>query len=169
MPDASPSRTFNVFIRDLIVHHDRDAGPGQGEFEVVFGAASAPTTPGGRAAVTWQGSVSSGRTYDVAQWTGAVAVPTDGGKLSIAGGGTERDPVRGEALRGGLATFSEEHGWGEGEWWRTTNGRDFDFTFCITPAEEASEAARPVWTGETFDAPGTDQPGPSGYRSILGD
>src|SRR4051812_47398992 len=169
MPDARPNRTFNVFIRDIIVHDDHDPGPGKGEFEVVFGAASVPTTAGGRAAVKWQGSVSSRRTYDVAQWTGAVAVPADGGKLSIAGGGTERDPAGNDELRGGLATFNQEHEWGEGRWWRTTNGRDFDFTFCVTPAEEASEAARPLWTGETFDAPGTDEPAASSYRSILGD
>lgn len=170
MPDQAPKRLLNVFIRDLIVHDDHDPGPAKGEFEVLFGAAGVPAGVGGRSAVEWQGSVASHRTYDVAQWTGAVAVPSDDGMLSIAGGGIERDTgTRGDELRGGLATFTRQHDWGEGKWWRTTNGRDFDFTFCVTPAEETSEAGRPVWTGETFDAPGPEKPGASSYRGVIGD
>lgn len=168
MVNERPKRTFNVYIRDIIVHDDHDPGPAKGEFEIVFGAAGTPVSASARSQVEWKGSVSSHRTYDVAQWTGAVAVPAEHGKLTVAGGGIERDSAtRGDELRGGLATFATEQEWGEGKWWRTTNGRDFDFTFCVTPAEESSEAARPVWSGETYDAPGPDKPGISSYRGVL--
>ena len=170
MTDERPKRAFNVYVRDMIVHDDHDPGPAKGEFEVVFGAVSVPSSAGDRGAqVEWKGSVASRRTYDVAQWTGVVAIP-DNGKLTIAGAGVEKETAtRGDELRGGLATFTAEHEWGEGKWWRTTNGRDFDFTFCVTLAEESSEAARPTWSGETYDAPGPDKPGPSSYRGILGE
>jgi hypothetical protein len=164
-----PKRLFNVFIRDLIVHDDKDLGPGRGEYEVVFGAVGVPRSAGGQARVDWAGAVSSHRTYDVAQWTGVVPVPLPRGKLSIAGGGVEHDPGKTDAIVGGVATFEEEREWGVGRWWRTTNGRDFDFVFCVTPAEEASEAARPVWTGETYDAPGPETTTAATFRSILGE
>lgn len=166
MAGAGPKQTFKVFIRDIMVHDDHDPGPGKGEFEVVFAAAGVPRRSGEQASVEWKGSVSSRRTYDVALWTGAVAVP-DGGKISIAAGGHERDVSSHDELRGGIATFGEDQKWGEGKWWRTTNGRDFNFRFCVTLAEEASEASRPTWTGETYDAPGPDTPDASSYRSIL--
>src|SRR5687767_9759923 len=135
MRPGGPQRALNVFIRDLVVHHDHDPGPGRGEVDLVFEAIAVPTTLGGRARVTWQASVTERRVYELGLWIGTIAVPAEGGMLTIVGAGTERDPGLGTPLWGGLATLSHEHDW-EGKWWRTTNGRDFDFTFCVTRAEE---------------------------------
>jgi hypothetical protein len=44
--------------------------------------------------------------------------------------------------------------------------RHFDFIFCVLAAE-AGEAARPLWTEETEDAPGPAQPTPAEYEAIL--
>jgi hypothetical protein len=167
--DGGPKRLFNVHIRDLIVHDDKDPGPGRGEYAVDFGAAGVPSAGGSRTRVRWEGSVSSHRTYDVAQWTGVVAVPAPAGKLTVGGAGAERDRGGDDALLGGVATFEADAEWGVGRWWRTVNGRDFDFVFCVTPAEEAGEAARPAWTGETFDAPGPARVAFATFRTILGD
>jgi hypothetical protein len=167
--DGAPTRLFNVHIRDLLVHDDKDPGPGRGEYAVDFGAAGVPSRAGSRARVRWEGSVAGHRTYDVAQWTGVVAVPATAGKLTIGGAGAERDPRADDALLGGVATFEADREWGVGRWWRTVNGRDFDFVFCATPAEEAGEAGRPAWTGETYDAPGPDKLSAATFRSILGE
>jgi hypothetical protein len=164
--EAGPKRSFNVFVRHITVHDDHDPGPGKGEFELVFAAVGVPRGSDGPASVEWRGSVSDRRSYDVAMWTGSVAVP-DGGKISVAGRGLEQDSARHDEVRGGIATFTADEEWGQGKWWRTTNGRDFDFTFCVTLADEANEAARPTWTDETYDAPGPDRLDASAYRSIL--
>ena len=166
--DGEPKRLFNVHIRDLLVHDDKDPGPGRGEFAVDFGAAGVPSRAGSRTRVRWEGSVASHRTYDVAQWTGVVAVPAPEGKLTVGGAGAERDPGADDALLGGVATFEADREWGVGRWWRTVNGRDFDFVFCVTPAEEAGEAGRPAWTGETYDAPGPDRVSAATLRPVLG-
>src|SRR5687768_13841063 len=164
----APNRLFNVHIRDLIVHDDKDPGPGRGEYAIDFGAAGVPSAAGGQARVHWEGSVASHRTYDIAQWTGVVAVPVPDGKLSVAAAGAERDTGGDDALLGGAATFEADREWGIGRWWRTVNGRDFDFVFCVTPAEEAGEAGRPAWTGETYDAPGPDKVSAATLRPVLG-
>ena len=166
--DGEPKRLFNVHIRDLLVHDDKDPGPGRGEFAVDFGAAGVPSRAGSRTQVRGEGSVASHRTYDVAQWTGVVAVPSPEGKLTVGGAGAERDPGADDALLGGVATFEADREWGVGRWWRTVNGRDFDFVFCVTPAEEAGEAGRPAWTGETYDAPGPDKVSAATLRPVLG-
>jgi hypothetical protein len=168
MTDPSPQRALNVFIRDVMVHDDHDPGPGKGEVALHFEAVAVPTTPGGRASATWQASVKERRVYEVGLWLGIVAVPSEGGMLTVVGAGTEHDPGIGTPLWGGLATLSHQHDW-ENKWWRTTNGRDFDFTFCIMRAAEASDSGRPLWTGETYDAPGTERPAPASYRTLLGE
>ena len=106
--DGGPKRLFNVHIRDLIVHDDKDPGPGRGEYAVDFGAAGVPSAGGSRARVRWEGSVASHRTYDVAQWTGVVAVPAPAGKLTVGGAGAERDRTGDDELVGGVATFEAD-------------------------------------------------------------
>ena len=91
------------------------------------------------------------------------------GKLTVGGAGAERDRTGDDELVGGVATFEADAEWGVGRWWRTVNGRDFDFVFCVTPAEESGEAARPAWTGEAFDAPGPARVTFATFRTILSD
>ena len=157
---------LSVFVRQIVVHDTSDPGPGKGEFDVTFGVLAGPAGAAGESAsVRWQGSVSSGKTYDVGQWMGPVAVDMERGWLSVAGGGVEMDALIDDQIRGGLTMLGHERKWGMGSWWRTTNGKHFDLVLCVTEGE--TEAACPVWTGDALDAPGPERPTETEFVAIL--
>jgi hypothetical protein len=173
MAGPGPStQTVNVYIRNIVVHHDRDPGPGRGEYDVTFVGAASPVSaaPEARSGARWTGSVASGSSYTVGLWTGPVGVPSSH-SLAVVGAGEERDALVADALRGGLALFGRDHDWGAGRWWRTTNGQHFDFVFYVARMEAgvtSQEISAPVWTSDSADAPGPAQPTPDEYAVAFG-
>jgi hypothetical protein len=166
------THAVNVFIRELIVHDDRDRVGGGGEYDVTFVAAASPgsAAPDSRSGCRWADSVSSGNSYEVRLWTGAVTFPS-GHSLAVVGIGEEHDALIADALRGGLALLGADHDWGVGRWWRTTNGPHFDFLFFVARIEggaPASDIAEPFWSSDALDAPGPDRPTPNEYAVAAG-
>lgn len=159
--------SLSVFIRQIVVHDDSDPGPGKGEFDVTFGVLPGPTSAGTRgASLRWQASVSSGKTYDVRQVIGPVDVREADGWLYVAAAGIEQDPAVDDQVRGGLTMLGHERKWGQGAWYRTTNGKHFDLIFCVITGG-ATEAACPEWTGAVLDAPHSERPTETEYAAIL--
>lgn len=132
MSAQASSVSLKVYVRQIIVHDDSDPGPGKGEFDVTFGVLAAPTEADSQSAsVRWQASVSSGKTYNVGQWIGPVAVDAERGWLSIAGGGIELDALIDDHVRGGLTMLGHERKWGMGNWWRTTKMGSTSTWSCV--------------------------------------
>jgi hypothetical protein len=164
--------TVNVYIRNVTVHDDHDVGPAKGEFDISFVTSASPVSsdPSSRSGTRWTGTVTSGATYDVDAWTGPATIAA-GRSLLLAGAGEEQDRFRNDALRGGLTYLSAEQGWGAGRWWRTTNGKDFDFLFYVARVEgEASPgvAGAPDYPGASADAPGPGAPTQDEYFAAFG-
>ena len=161
MPDV------NVFIREIVVHDTRESGGGAGEYDIAFtaGMASAAGTPGDKTSPRWASSVRRGETYEVLEWIGPIST-AGGSVLTISARGQEQDRLFGnDPLLGGLAHLTEAEGWGVGKWWRTTNGKHFDFVFAVGRAEDG-HAGRPPLTGqvgEINDAPGPAEPAAEDY------
>ena len=157
----------DVYIRRIDVYDDHDPGAFKGEYDVHF-AAEPLSGALDVSAVRWEGSVSSGKSYEVARWTGAITLPERESRLTVVAGGVEHDPGQDDALFGGLAVLTTEQDLTAGTWWRTTNGKDFDFVFAVVPfgAAGGDATALPEWTGETRDAPGPEQPTAAEYRAI---
>lgn len=164
---AKPTATLNVYVREVVVHDERDPGPGRGEYDIAFAAVAGPGARATQQSERWQTSVSTGRRYAVGRWTGAVPVNSVDGWLTIAGGGVERDAVNDDTALGGIAVLRADRNWGIGRWWRTTNGPHFDLVFCVVEGDRP-DAALPVWTGETYDAPGPHRPTMAEYKSFFG-
>ena len=164
--------TLNVYIRDVTVHNDHDLGPGKGAFDVSFVTSASPVSsdPASRSGVRWTGAVTSGATYDVGEWTGPLTFATRH-SLLLAGAGEEHDRFRNDALRGGLTYLSADHGWGAGRWWRTTNGKDFDFLFYVARIEGEGAPGgsdTPEYAGVSLDAPGPHTPTRDEYFAAFG-
>ena len=154
----------NVFIREIVVHDTSDPGGGAGEYDVAFTAASASDPAAVRTSPRWTKSVKRGETYEVLEWLGPVSVP-DGGTLRVSARGREHDLLGDDQLLGGIAHLTAGEQLGIGRWWRTTNGKHFDFLFAVARAE-AGHAGRPPLTGqqgEVGDAPGPARPTPEDY------
>lgn len=162
---AEPSAdTLRVYVRDLIVHDDRDIGPGRGEYEI---AIAVETRPGSAPPVVaqWKGSVSQNQRYDVNLWLGPVATPSEGGSLVVTAGGIERDPLVNDVVLGGISLLDAARDWGSGRWWRTVNGRHFDIVFSVLSGN-AIDADLPSSLG-THDAPGPEAPTMAEYRAVI--
>jgi hypothetical protein len=159
MPDV------NVFIREIVVHDTRESGDGAGEYDIAFSGGVAGDAAGMKSSPRWANSVRRGETYEVLEWIGPFTV-SDSGVLTVAARGQEKDRLFGsDPLLGGLAHLSGEEQWGIGKWWRTTNGKHFDFTFAVGRAEQG-HAGRPPLTGqvgEINDAPGPGSPAAEDY------
>lgn len=160
---------LNIFIRQIIVHDTSDPAPGPGDYDVWFQA----TPVGGNGATDaaaavvyrserWRGAVRRGEHGEVLLWIEGIPGDATAGGLRLSGQGVEHDPLINDTLYGGVAVLDALAEAGTGRWLRTTNGRHFDFVFAVTPAA-SGHAARPLWTGEVFDAPGPAQPGPELY------
>lgn len=173
MAMAEPATvTLRVYVREMIVRRDHDPGPGRGEFDVSFVGAASPSSaaPAARSGVRWIASVRAGETTEVGRWTGPVQVRTEH-SLAVAGAGEERDRFRAATLFGGLTILGGSEGWGVGRWWRTTNGRDFDYVFYVARLEEGDDpdsTAEPTWTSASEDAPGPPSPSENEYAVVLG-
>ncbi len=144
----------NVFIREIVVHDTSDPGDGDGEYDVVF--AAYPEGDGSAMKVTprWTNTVRRAESYEVLHWLGPFDVPP-AVNLVLVAGGREHDLVGTDRLQGGVAYLNSRDHLGASRWWRTTNGKHFDFTFTVTPAEE-QHAGRPPYTGQV----GEIQPAP---------
>ncbi|HEU5316683.1 MAG TPA: hypothetical protein VFX49_11275 [Chloroflexota bacterium] len=154
----------NVFIREIVVHDASEPGGDAGEYDVAFAAGIPGDSSSARTSPRWTNRVRRAQTYEVLDWLGPVSV-ADGGTLVVSARGREHDLLRDDALLGGVAHLTAAQGLGVGKWWRTTNGKHFDFLFAVSRAEEG-HAGRPVLSGrqgEIADAPGPAQPAPDDY------
>jgi hypothetical protein len=154
----------NVFIREIVVHDTRDMGGGAGEYDLTFAAASSNAPDALHTSPHWTHSVKRGETYEVLEWLGPVSV-ADGGTLVVSAHGQERDLLGKDQLLGGIAHLTAALELGVGHWWRTTNGKHFDFLFAVARTSDG-HAGRPLLTGRTgeiADAPGPDQPSSDDY------
>ncbi|HEX2515493.1 MAG TPA: hypothetical protein VH257_12370 [Chloroflexota bacterium] len=169
---AEPANvTVDVYVRDITVKDESDRGPGGGEFDVTIVAAATPlAAEGDRSGVQWTGSAHKGRTYDVGRWTGPVTL-TARHALYVVGAGEEQDRIRNDALRGGMALLSAALEWGTGRWWRTTNGKHFDFQFYVERIEAGGSgdlSDAPAQAAGSADAPGPAQPTEAEYSAAFG-
>lgn len=172
LEEDQPAEQLKVFIRELIVHDDRDGGDG-GQYDVHFGVTGDEDLVGNRETARWEGSVVSGQTADVQGWIGPVVVSTPLGVLSVAVAGVEHDLLSDDTVLGGVALLSAAQGWGTGSWWRTVNGLHCDFVFTVVregggDGDDGGDHVMPRWTGEAEDAPGPRDPTDDVYRAILG-
>ena len=156
----------NVFIREIVVHDTRDVGGDAGEYDIAFAATGAPAPSTVRTTPPWTNRVKRGETYEVLEWIGPVSVGHDG-SLIVSARGREHDLFGHDALLGGVAHLTSAVELGVGRWWRTTNGKHFDFTFAVARASDG-RSGRPPLTGqqgEIGDAPGPAQPTAGDYAA----
>jgi hypothetical protein len=165
------SVTVDVYVQDITVKDESERGPGGGEFDVtIVGAATPVVAEGGRSGVQWTGSVHAGRSYAVGQWTGPITLSARH-SLYVVGAGEEQDRIRNDALRGGVALLSPAQEWGRGRWWRTTNGKHFDFQFYVERIEAGGRgdlSDAPAVAAGSADAPGPAQPTEAEYAAAFG-
>jgi hypothetical protein len=155
---------LNVFVRELVVHDTAERGDGAGEYEVVFAANPEGSTSELKETPVWISTVRRAESYEVLHWLGPFDVP-DSVRLVIAAYGREKDLAGSDRLLGGVACMSPTDQWGVDRWWRTTNGKHFDFTFAVTRAEQ-EHAGRPPYSGGVGaiqPAPGPQQPTDADY------
>ncbi|MGH2349987.1 MAG: hypothetical protein ACRDI2_23315 [Chloroflexota bacterium] len=164
--DSRLADQFRVFIREVIVHEDRDAGQG-GEYDLRFGAAGDPDLPDNRYVARWTSKVVSGEATEVLGWVGPVTVSMPGGVLAVGCAGSEQDLLADDTVLGGVAVFDDAQQWGTGRWWRTVNGRHCDFVFAVVRGD-APEQPAPILLGDPTDAPGPADPTPDHYRAVFG-
>lgn len=159
----------NLFIREIVVHDTRDPGDSPGEYDIAFGAVAETDPAGLKTTPRWTGTVRRGETYEILEWLGPLGV-ADGLALTVAARGREHDILGDDTLLGGVARLTGAEQWGVGRWWRTTNGKHFDFLFAVGRAEEG-HAGRPPLTGQTGEvqrAPGPEKPADADYPAGLG-
>jgi hypothetical protein len=165
--DVKPAKDLKVFIRELIVHDDRDRDADGGEYSVRFGLAGDDDLVGNRAVARWAGKVKSEETREVLGWLGPVSVSEPDGVLLVGCAGHEDDFLVDDIVLGGVVRFGAGEGWGIDRWWRTVNGEHCDFVFAVVRDEGDSQPA-PVFLEAPADAPGAATPGPDDYRAVFG-
>jgi hypothetical protein len=70
-----------------------------------------------------------------------------------------------------VALLSAALDWGTGRWWRTTNGKHFDFQFYVERIEAGGSgdlSDAPAQAAGSADAPGPAQPTEAEYSAAFG-
>ncbi len=158
----------NVFIREIVIHSTSDPGDDPGEYDIAFAAVTDADPAALRSSPRWTNQVRRGESYEILEWLGPLTVQ-EGACLTVSAHGREHDPIGDDPLMGGVAHLTQAEQWGIGRWLRTTNGKQFDFLFAVTRAEEG-HAGRPPLTGrqgEVADAPGPREVTRSDYPAGL--